>query len=178
MTTRIQSKDGNKINIPPPITELLSIKRPRYALVPEDANLLGEVRVEPVNQTGRINVEPAGDDLADGTDALVGPGGPGPVEPFGEAAVVVGDGAGEVEGFFEVALDGFGAGVFLHALVAHAAVGEEYGDFAPLVPWLCSGDVGGVVVVSGGGGHFEFFGVGLFGGGGRGFHGKGLGVIE
>lgn len=93
---------------------------------------------------------------------------------------MVGDGAGEVEGFFEVALDGFGAGVFLHALVAHAAVGEEYGDFAPLVPWLCSGDVGGggvVVVVGGGGGHFELFGVGLFGGGGRGFHGKGLGVM-
>ena len=75
------------------------------------------------------------------------------------------DGAGEEEGFFKVSFDGFGSWVFLHALIAHATVCEEYGDLAALVSGRFVGGGGGggvtVFVIGGGGGglgHFWSFG--------------------
>lgn len=97
-------------------------------------------------------------------DALIGSSGPSPVEPLGVSAVLLGDGAREEEGFFEVPFDGFGSGVFLHALVAHATVCEEDGDLAALVSRLFGGGGGVAVFVIGGGGglgHFWSFGVRL-----------------
>lgn len=132
MAIGVESKHGEKIHVPSPVAELLRTEGGGDALVAEDPDLGREVGVEAVDEARWVDVEPAGDDLADCGDALVGAGGARPVETLGVAAVRGGDGAGEEERLLEVAFDGFGAGVFLHSLVADAAVGQEDGDLPPL----------------------------------------------
>ena len=82
-------------------------------LEPEDPDLRGEVGVEAVDEARRVDVEPAGDDLAGGADALIGAGSAGPVVAPGNPPVRLGNAAGEEEGLLEVAFYGPRAGILL-----------------------------------------------------------------
>lgn len=132
MAIGVESKHREKIHIPTPIAELLRIEGGGDTLVAKDPDLGREVGVEAGDEARWVDVEAAGDDLADGGDSLIGAGGARPIEALGVATIGGRDGAGEEEGLLEVGFDGFCAGVLLHSLVADAAVGEEDGDLPPL----------------------------------------------
>lgn len=85
----------------------------------------------------------------------------------GRGAVGLGHGAGPVERLLQVPLDGARARVLLHALVPRAAVAEQDGHLATLVPGgaglravgASGGRRGGLLVGVGGGGHLGALGV-------------------
>lgn len=162
MCARVKGKHGKKVDVPSPITEFLGAEGVGDSLEAEHADLVRKVGVEAGNEARRIDVEAARDDLSSSADALVGASRSGPIVAAREAAVGSRDSVGEEEGLLEVSLDGSGAGVLLHALVAGAAVAEEDGHLATLVatPGFAGGGRRGVIGVGGGGGggHLELLG--------------------
>lgn len=158
MRARVKGEHRDEIHVPAAIAEFLGVEGVGDPFESEDPDLVGEMGVEASDEARRVYIEAAGHDLGGGADALVGACGAGPIITAGEAAVRLRNGAGEKEGLLEVALDGTGPRVLLHALVPCAAVAEENGHLAPFVPppGLAGGEGGGgrvlVGVGRGGGG--------------------------
>ena len=105
----------------------------RDALEPKHTNLIGEIRVEPLNEPRRVDVEATGDDLSHRAHSLIGSSRSSPLVLSWLVPIGFGYGAGVEQSLLELAFDGFRAGVLLHSLVPYPAERKHDGDFPAFV---------------------------------------------